>query len=242
MEINWGNKRNRELYEDGNEECIDEELKTISDKIKKIKNKRSDVVNEYGSSSKVYSHDNHIYYYASVTKKSALDLNTEIRKVTRTLKRLSSDYNSDPPPIYLHINSFGGSVFAALSVIDTIQYNPIPVYTIIEGAAASAATMISVHGKKRFITESGHMLIHQLSSGFWGKMCEIEDEAKNLKNLMKVIKKIYKKKSTIPNDKLGEILKHDLWWNSKKCMKYGLVDKIIKNTNEIYQENVKNSY
>lgn len=190
----------------------------------------------------IHSHDNHIYYYASVTKKSALDLNTEIRKVTRTLKRISSDYNSDPPPIYLHINSFGGSVFAALSVIDTIQYNPIPVYTIIEGAAASAATMISVHGKKRFITESGHMLIHQLSSGFWGKMCEIEDEAKNLKNLMKVIKKIYKKKSTIPNDKLDEILKHDLWWNSKKCMKYGLVDKIIKNTHEIYQENVKNSY
>ena len=45
---------------------------------------------------------------------------------------------------------------------------------------------------------------------------------------MKVIKKIYKKKSTIPEDKLDEILKHDLWWKSKKCLKYGLVDKVIK--------------
>ena len=117
----------------------------------------------------IYSNDNHIYYYSSVTKKSALELNTEIRKVTRTLLRISSDFNTNPPPIYLHINSYGGSVFAALSVIDTIQYNPVPVYTIIEGAAVSAATMISVHGKKRYITKSGHMLIHQLSSGFWGK-------------------------------------------------------------------------
>ena len=33
----------------------------------------------------IYSNDNHIYYYSSVTKKSALELNTEIRKVTRTL-------------------------------------------------------------------------------------------------------------------------------------------------------------
>ena len=163
----------------------------------------------------ITSHDNHIYYYASVTKKSALELNTEIRKMTRSLMRYSSDFNTNPPPIYLHINSFGGSVFAALSVIDTIQYNPIPIYTIIEGAAASAATMISVHGKKRYITKSGHMLIHQLSSGFWGKMAEFEDEVKNLENLMKVIKKIYKKKTDVPEEKLDEILKHDLWWNSK---------------------------
>jgi len=187
----------------------------------------------------ITSHDNHIYYYASVTKKSALELNIEIRKITRNLMRYSCDFNCNPPPIYLHINSFGGSVFAALSVIDTIQYNPIPIYTIIEGAAASAATMISVHGKKRFITKSGHMLIHQLSSGFWGKMAEFEDEVKNLENLMKVIKKIYKKKSDVPEEKLDEILKHDLWWNSKKCLKYGLVDKVIKSSNNLYEENVR---
>ena len=56
----------------------------------------------------IYSNDNHIYYYSSVTKKSALELNTEIRKVTRTLLRISSDFNTNPPPIYLHINSYGG--------------------------------------------------------------------------------------------------------------------------------------
>ena len=190
----------------------------------------------------ITSHDNHIYYYAAVTKKSALELNTEIRKITRTLMRFSSDFNSNPPPIYLHINSFGGSVFAALSVIDTIQYNPIPIYTIIEGAAASAATMISVYGKKRYITKSGHMLIHQLSSGFWGKMAEVKDEVKNLKNLMKVIKKIYKKKTDVPEEKLDKILEHDLWWNSKKCLKYGLVDKVIKSSSNLFDENVKHEY
>tara|TARA_B110000908_G_C10263185_1_gene460981 strand:- start:2371 stop:3057 length:687 start_codon:yes stop_codon:yes gene_type:complete len=203
---------------------------------------RSDNMLGKDSDLNINSCDNHIYFYASVTKKSALALNTEIRKVTKSLCRISSDFNTNPPPIYLHINSFGGSVFAALSVIDTIQYNTIPIYTIIEGAAASAATMISVHGKKRFITKSGHMLIHQLSSGFWGKMCEIEDESKNLKNLMKVIKKIYKKKSTIPDNKLDNILKHDLWWNGKKCLKYGLVDKIIKSSSELFDENVKNKF
>tara|TARA_B100000768_G_scaffold179917_1_gene198664 strand:+ start:1806 stop:2492 length:687 start_codon:yes stop_codon:yes gene_type:complete len=203
---------------------------------------RSDETLGSGNDVNITSHDNHIYYYASVTKKSALELNTEIRKITRTLMRYSSDFNCNPPPIYLHINSFGGSVFAALSVIDTIQYNPIPIYTIIEGAAASAATMISVYGKKRYITKSGHMLIHQLSSGFWGKMAEFEDEIKNLENLMKVIKKIYKKKTHVPEKKLDKILKHDLWWNSKKCLKYGLVDQVIKSSHNIFDENVRFSH
>ena len=189
---------------------------------------------------KISSNENHIYFYASVTKSSILELNTEIKRITRNLQRMAADYNINPPPIYLHINSYGGSVFAAFAAIDTIQYNPIPIYTIIEGAAASAATMMSVYGKKRYITKSSHMLVHQLSSGFWGKMAEIEDEKKNLDNLMKAIKKVYKKKSTIPKEKLDEVLKHDLWWKSKKCLKYGLVDKIIKSPNDIFEENVRN--
>lgn len=126
---------------------------------------------------KISSNENHIYFYASVTKSSILELNTEIKRITRNLQRMAADYNINPPPIYLHINSYGGSVFAA---IDTIQYNPIPIYTIIEGAAASAATMMSVYGKKRYITKSSHMLVHQLSSGFWGKMAEIEYEKKKI--------------------------------------------------------------
>ena len=37
------------------------------------------------------------------------------------------------------------------------------------------------------------MLIHQLSSGSWGKMNELEEEMENLKELMNSIKTIYKK-------------------------------------------------
>ena len=74
---------------------------------------------------------------------------------------------------------------------------------------------------------------------FGGKMAEFEDEVKNLENLMKVIKKIYREKSNVPEEKLDEILKHDLWWNSKKCLKYGLVDKVIKSSSNLYMRKCK---
>ena len=70
------------------------------------------------------------------------------------------------------------------------------------------------------------MLIHQLSSSFWGKMDEIEDEYKNLEDMMKKIKEIYIDHTNIPKKELSDLLKHDLWLNSDKCIKYGLVDEV----------------
>jgi ATP-dependent protease ClpP protease subunit len=70
------------------------------------------------------------------------------------------------------------------------------------------------------------MLIHQLSSGCWGKMAEIEDEYKNLTDFMSKITDIYVKNSKIPLGRLKTLLKHDLWLDSKKAISYGLVDAI----------------
>ena len=81
---------------------------------------------------------------------------------------------------------------SALAAIDIMESSMSPIYTIIEGYAASAATMLSIMGEKRYMHKNAHMLIHQMSSGFWGKMEEIKDEMKNLKRLEKVITKIYK--------------------------------------------------
>ena len=86
------------------------------------------------------------------------------------------------------------------------------------------------------------MLVHQLSSSFWGKMNEIEDEVQNLEKLMKVIKNIYKKNTEIPEDEISEILKHDIWWDSKKCKRLGLVDKIINEKRKKINVNESNPY
>ena len=136
--------------------------------------------------------------------------------------------NLDPIPIYLHINSYGGCIFSAFNAIDLIEMCKVPIYSIIEGCAASAGTILSMVCKKRYIRPTSYMLIHQLSSGTWGKMCEIEDEYNNLTQFMDVIKKLYLKYTNIPKKELIELLKHDLWLDSKKCLQYNLVDELWK--------------
>jgi len=173
--------------------------------------------------------ENHIYFYCSVNKKNILKLITAIKDVTRKLRIMEIEYGVANLKINLHINSFGGSVFAALSAIDTIIGNEIPIVSIVEGAAASAATLISVVCHERKITSHSFMLVHQLSSGFWGKMEEIKDEFLNLKKLMKTLSKIYKEHTKIDDSTettLKDLLKRDLWLSAKECSRYGMVDEI----------------
>jgi len=193
---------------------------------KKTKKKATNATE--GAMDTVEGDDNIIYFYAGVDLKENFKLNKEISTIGRQMEMVAVKLGMDvPPPIHLKINSYGGSVFAAFGSIDYIMRSKTPVYTYIDGCAASAGTIMSVCGAKRFIGENAYMLIHQLSSGMWGKYQELQDDMKNSDNLMKRIKEIYQTKTKIPKSKMDDLLKHDLWWDAKTCLKYGLVDEIL---------------
>ena len=172
-------------------------------------------------------HENKIYYYSGVNRDSAVELNKKIGELESKALTLSNNLGILPPSIKLFINSGGGSLTAGISSMDTILRCKVPVHTYVDGFAASAATFLTVVGKKRFISRNSYMLIHQLSSNFWGKYSEFEDEKQNLDLMMKTIKDVYKKHTKLPMKKLDEILKHDLMWDANTCLKYGLVDEIV---------------
>jgi len=72
------------------------------------------------------------------------------------------------------------------------------------------------------------MLIHELRSATsWNKMSELEDEISNLKKTMENIKDIYAEHTKITRSELSKILKKDIDWDAKECLKRGLVDEII---------------
>ena len=178
-------------------------------------------------SSSVESSGSRIFFYSDVTKDSILELNKEIRNVSNNLQNISQVYEIPVPPLRLHINSYGGSLLDCFSTVDYIRNSKTPIHTIIEGSAASAATIISVVGHKRYIHKHSHMLIHQLSTGLWGKYEELVDDFKNSTAFMEQIQAIYRTHTKIPTKTLKEILKRDLWFDSATCLKFGLVDEII---------------
>jgi len=176
----------------------------------------------------VETSNNSVYFYSEVTRPKILQLNKAINNLESNLlnqKRLLK--LKFPADIYLHINSFGGSVFAGLAAADYIKNSEVPVQSIVEGCVASAATLFSVVADHRQIRKNSFMLIHQLSSGMWGKYEEMKDAMDNNDLFMRVIKDIYEEHTKIPKRKLNEILKRDLWFDAETCLEYGLVDEII---------------
>jgi ATP-dependent Clp endopeptidase proteolytic subunit ClpP len=179
------------------------------------------------SESSVETSGSKIFYYSEVSKDSVLELNKQLIDLSNKLRHSANVYDIPCPPLRLHINSPGGSLLDGLAAVDYIKQCKAPVHTIIDGSAASAATLMSVVGQRRFMHKHSFMLIHQLSSGMFGKYEELVDDFENSTKLMEVIKKIYKQHTKIPDKTLKELLKRDLWLDSATCLKYGLVDEIL---------------
>jgi ATP-dependent Clp endopeptidase proteolytic subunit ClpP len=180
-----------------------------------------------GEEKHISVYENKIYYYSGVSRESVVELNHKLGELEAKHLTVSNVLEIEPPPIRLYINSGGGSITAGIASMDTISRCKVPVYTYVDGFCASAATFLSIVGVKRYISKNSYMLIHQLSSNLWGKYSEIEDEKKNLDLMMETIRNVYTEYTKVPIEELDEILKHDLMWDAKTCLKYNLVDRIV---------------
>ena len=190
---------------------------------KKLLNKNeddSDDEDDKNNNGYVRQHNNRIYFYGDVDTKNILELNILINKLNDDEKKYDV--------IYLHIQSYGGLVHEALSFADTILSSEIPIYSIIEGIAASAATIISNVCDHRFIRPNSVMMIHQLRGGTYGRKSDVDDEYKNLNRLNEKILKLYKNHSDIPKKDLEQMFSRELEYSANKCLKHGLVDEIVE--------------
>jgi len=171
--------------------------------------------------------DNNIYFYCPVSMNTILELTLIIKKLTTQLIMMQVQYGSCfDPNINLYINSEGGDVVAIFGIVDIILNNKVPIHTIITGHACSAASILSIIGVKRYIAPNSYMLIHNISSAFWGKAHEFEDEMKNINKLTSNLKKLYSTHGNIPKTKLEALLKKDLYLDAKTSCKLGFVDEI----------------
>jgi len=134
------------------------------------------------------------------------------------------DLKITPKPISLFLTTYGGSIYAAMKVVDIMNTLKVDVHTIVSGYVASAGTLLSMAGKKRYISKHAFMLIHELRSGFWGKYSDARDHIENIDQLMTLIVEYYKKHSKITEEDLKSTMSRDKNWGIDECIKRGIVD------------------
>ena len=147
---------------------------------------------------------------------------------------LDSDDNSKP--IYLYINSPGGSVTAGLAIFDTMQYVKSDVVTICVGLAASMGAFLLAAGTKgkRLALPHSRIMIHQPLGGTSQRQAsDIEIEAREILRIKDMLNLSMADMTGQPFAKIEKDTDRDSFLSAAEAKEYGLIDRVIAHPTEV---------
>lgn len=144
------------------------------------------------------------------------------------------DSEDSSKPIYLYINSPGGSVISGLAIYDCMQHIKSEVITINLGLAASMASFILSAGSKgkRLALPSSRVMIHQPMGGAQGQAEDIKVEAAQVMRVRDNLVKMYSMQTGQTTDQIIRDLDRDNFMSAEEAMAYGLVDRVLDYSKE----------
>ncbi len=133
--------------------------------------------------------------------------------------------------INMYINSPGGVVTSALSILDTMNYVKCDVSTLCIGQACSAGSLLLSSGTKgkRFSLPNSRIMIHQPSGGVQGQTTDMEIHVKEILNLKHRLNCIYSQNTGQPIEKIESAMERDNFMSASQALDFGLIDKVIVN-------------
>lgn len=139
--------------------------------------------------------------------------------------------SEDPgKPIYLYINSPGGSVTAGMAIYDTMQYIKSEVVTICVGLAASMGSFLLASGTKgkRLALPNSRIMIHQPMGGARGQATDIEIEAREILRIRALLNNILAEQTGQPLERIEKDSDRDYFLSAEEAKEYGLIDQVIE--------------
>jgi len=145
------------------------------------------------------------------------------------------DSEDSSKPIYLYINSPGGSVTAGLAIFDTMQYVKSDVVTICVGLAASMGAFLLAAGTKgkRLALPHSRIMIHQPLGGTSQRQAsDIEIEAREILRIKDMLNQSLADMSGQSLEKITKDTDRDYFLSAAEAKEYGLIDRVISHPTE----------
>ena len=141
--------------------------------------------------------------------------------------------DSDDPtkPIYLYINSPGGSVTAGMAIYDTMRYIKSEVVTICVGLAASMGSFLLCAGSpgKRLALPHSRIMIHQPLGGVGQRQAtDIEIEANHIVQIKHRLNGLMADHTGQTLDQIEKDTDRDNFMSAEEAKTYGLIDRVIE--------------
>jgi ATP-dependent protease ClpP protease subunit len=131
----------------------------------------------------------------------------------------------------LYINSPGGSVFEGYAIYASLMRyadkHKATINVIVDGWAASIASVIAMAGDHIKIGAHASIMIHQASSIVWGNADEMEEEAEVLREIDASIADIYVARTNGDRAEIEAWVKAETWFKGQAAVDAGFADEVI---------------
>lgn len=144
-----------------------------------------------------------------------------------TPKLFKDELAAGDGPISVWINSSGGDVFAAAQIYNMLMDYPNDVTVMIDGLAASAASVIAMAGTEVQMSPVAMMMIHNPATVAIGDSEEMKKAVKMLDEVKESIMNAYEIKTGLSRDKISRMMDAESWFNANKAVELGFADKIM---------------
>ena len=131
-------------------------------------------------------------------------------------------------PIYMYINSPGGSVTAGMSIYDTMQFISAPVHTVCLGQACSMGAFLLSAGDKRFSMRSSRIMIHQPLGGYQGQATDMEIHMNEMLRIKQYLNEVLAANCNKTYEQIIKDTDRDNFMGAIEAQEYGLIDEILE--------------
>ncbi len=128
--------------------------------------------------------------------------------------------------ITLRINSPGGEVVAAQAIYNLIKSHSAYVTVIIDGLAASAASLVAMAGNRIIMPSNAILMIHNPSAYVIGDSAELTHAAEVLQKTKETMIAVYAQKTGKSTNELSKLMDSEKWFTAQEALDYGLIDEI----------------
>lgn len=167
----------------------------------------------------------------TINAASVKDIITKIMEINEDDDLKETDYKDwERKPIKLFINSFGGSVYDGLALVDTIEQSKTPIHTISIGSSMSMGFWIYLAGHKRYVGENATLMFHDISTVVWDKTEGIKQEVKEMERLQAMLSQHIISTSLVKQETLDDYITRKAEWYipSEEAIKLKLADGYYK--------------
>ncbi|HEM4769266.1 TPA: Clp protease ClpP, partial [Streptococcus suis] len=138
-----------------------------------------------------------------------------------------NDLHAGSGNITLWINSPGGDVFAAAQIYNMLMDYKGDVHVVIDGLAASAASVIAMAGATVSMSPVAMMMIHNPWTVAQGEAKDMQKVIEMLGEIKESIINAYELRTGLSRTKLSHLMDSESWFNAKKAVELGFADKIL---------------